>query len=861
MLLPKKSVAALLGVLLPLTAFASGFGIYGHSGKTAAICTACHSVAGGTAPTVAFTGPAALSVGQTGTYTFTITGGPGVKGGMNVAVSGSAAILTAGTGQSASMNELTHASPQSFAGGTASWTFTLTAPATPGTVTLYGAGNSTDGFGDTGDRSAVITKVITIDPPANTAPTVATAAAATAASATTRALSVLGADDAGEAPLTYTWDATTAPMPVTFSLNGTNAARNTTASFTRAGNYVFTVTIKDAANLTVTSTVSVTIGQQLISIAAAPSSVGVAVSRTQQFTATGTDQFGNPVTPVPTWAWSASGGGTINATTGLYTAGAAAGGPFTVTAGSAGKTGTAQVTVSVGTPPTVATAAAAATNPVTSRSVVLSVIGADDGGEPALTYTWSVASAPAAVSYSVNATNAAKSTTATFLKAGSYAFMVTIKDATNLTISSNVMVIVNAQLQMLMVAPATAVVAPDGTKQFTVTANDQFGTAIFPVPTLTWTVPSAGGTVNAAGLFHAASTSGPFTVTATTGSKSATAMVTVTSGGAPLVATAPSATPANVVGKSTAIRVLGSDDGGEVALTYKWVGAGPGAVSFAENNSNAAKSTTATFSKAGLYTLTVTLQDLGGMTTTTTVEVTVSQSLTTLLVSPATINLSPNATQIFAAVAMDQFDDALGAAPTVAWVATGGGTIDDQGLLTARAAPGGPYTISAASNGVRGTAIVTIGEGGNDVSAPTVSIKAPIAGAVLSGATTLKVDATDNVGVTEVTWLLDGESLGVVSAAPFELVFQARSATRGAHVLEAIARDAAGNIGKSSKVSISIGSAGQGDLTGGCSSSAGSSPMAWAFLVGLGFALLGRARPRVSGVVAISRTQLGAIDC
>ena len=43
-------------------------------------------------------------------------------------------------------------------------------------------------------------------------------------------LTVLGADDGGEANLTYTWSPT-GPAPLTFSANGTNASKNTTAIF------------------------------------------------------------------------------------------------------------------------------------------------------------------------------------------------------------------------------------------------------------------------------------------------------------------------------------------------------------------------------------------------------------------------------------------------------------------------------------------------------------------------------------------------------------------------------------------------------------------------------------------------------
>src|SRR5207244_11742512 len=73
----------------------------------------------------------------------------------------------------------------------------------------------------------------------------------------------------------------------------------------------------------------------------------------------------------------------------------------------------------------------------TRRSSDLGVLGADDGGEANLTYTWS-ANGPAAVSLSANGTNASKNTMATFSKAGSYAFTATIKDAGGHTVTSSV---------------------------------------------------------------------------------------------------------------------------------------------------------------------------------------------------------------------------------------------------------------------------------------------------------------------------------------------------------------------------------------------------------------------------------------
>ena len=129
----------------------------------------------------------------------------------------------------------------------------------------------------------------------NTGPTVATPASATInpVTGTTTGLSVLGADIAtGEGSLTYSWAAATLPTgaaaPI-FSVNGSNAAKSTTATFSMAGTYDLTVTITDSAGLSTTSSVSVTVNQTLttVSLAGLP------------LTPTAFDQFGNPLANQP----------------------------------------------------------------------------------------------------------------------------------------------------------------------------------------------------------------------------------------------------------------------------------------------------------------------------------------------------------------------------------------------------------------------------------------------------------------------------------------------------------------------------------------------------------------------------------
>jgi len=91
--------------------------------------------------------------------------------------------------------------------------------------------------------------------------------------------------------------------------------------------------------------------------------------------------------------------------------------------------------------PYVAAAALATPSPVTGTSTDLSVLGSDEAGEAALTYVWSVTSVPpgaADPTFSVNDSNAAKITVATFTAAGTYVLEATITDPGGSSTTSSV---------------------------------------------------------------------------------------------------------------------------------------------------------------------------------------------------------------------------------------------------------------------------------------------------------------------------------------------------------------------------------------------------------------------------------------
>ena len=131
------------------TADASRFGRDGFSGNpgtnNGATCTACHAPAAAT-PTVTVSGPQTLDANTVAEYTVTIAGGPGVTGGVGVSSTGAAGSFEAVSSDVHVVGaELSHTQPKAFSAGAVSFSFRWRAPAWNGPVTLYAAGNSSNG--------------------------------------------------------------------------------------------------------------------------------------------------------------------------------------------------------------------------------------------------------------------------------------------------------------------------------------------------------------------------------------------------------------------------------------------------------------------------------------------------------------------------------------------------------------------------------------------------------------------------------------------------------------------------------------------------------------------------------------------
>jgi chitodextrinase len=101
----------------------------------------------------------------------------------------------------------------------------------------------------------------------------------------------------------------------------------------------------------------------------------------------------------------------------------------------------------------------------------------------------------------------------------------------------------------------------------------------------------------------------------------------------------------------------------------------------------------------------------------------------------------------------------------------------------------------------------------SDTTAPTVAMAAPAGGTTVSGTVTLRANASDNVGVAGVQFLLNGTNLGTQVGSPYTATWNSTTVPNGSYNLAAVARDAAGNSTTSSAVTVVVNNTGTGGDT------------------------------------------------
>ena len=92
-----------------------------------------------------------------------------------------------------------------------------------------------------------------------------------------------------------------------------------------------------------------------------------------------------------------------------------------------------------------------------------------------------------------------------------------------------------------------------------------------------------------------------------------------------------------------------------------------------------------------------------------------------------------------------------------------------------------------------------------DNTPPSVTLTAPSAGATVQGQVAVSANASDDVGVVGVQFLMDGVNLSSEdTTAPYDITWDTTSAVNGSHTLAARARDAAGNLTTTPPISVTV---------------------------------------------------------
>jgi hypothetical protein len=91
-----------------------------------------------------------------------------------------------------------------------------------------------------------------------------------------------------------------------------------------------------------------------------------------------------------------------------------------------------------------------------------------------------------------------------------------------------------------------------------------------------------------------------------------------------------------------------------------------------------------------------------------------------------------------------------------------------------------------------------------DNTAPTGAVSSPLAGAVVSGAVTLGVTASDANPIASVEYFVDGGSVGSSSGTPYQVSWNSASTGDGSHSISAVITDMAGNSTSTGGVGVTV---------------------------------------------------------
>jgi hypothetical protein len=284
----------------------------------------------------------------------------------------------------------------------------------------------------------------------------------------------------------------------------------------------------------------------LTTIAVTPTPVTLYGTKSQQFTATGKDQFGNEIAIPANPAWTAT-GGTIS-TSGLYTAGSEIGN-YEVAIQSGSIIGRAQVSIVESPVPTIVITP----NPIMvhpSQSLQFTAVCKDQFGN--------IIDNPAVV---WSATGGTISTTGLYT-AGTELGDYVIKAQLGVILGTAMVTTTNIAVDNINITPKNASIIAGQTQQFTAKLIDPEGHETDLPSYAIWS--ATGGTISQTGLYIAGTTLGIFSVNVIAGISGGVAQFTIVSG--PVLTTIEITQPSSTipVGQALQLTAVGKDQFGNL---------------------------------------------------------------------------------------------------------------------------------------------------------------------------------------------------------------------------------------------------------------------------------------------------------
>ena len=536
-----------------------------------------------------------------------------------------------------------------------------------------------------------------------------------------------------------------------------------------------------ASSGSITGTADVTVTPGVVSkINLTPPAVSLPISTSQVFTATAYDPYNNLISGLSmSWSAVAPAGsiGTHGPLTATFVAGTTPG-PYvdSVRAAVSGITGTADITVQVGSIARVVISPSVTTLQV-STTQLFSAAAVDAAGNPlSLPITWLTPSGGTIVSSSSITMLLRAGTSVGLFSKGVQAQQGAITGTADVTV-------VAGPLASIRITPNGKTLVVSTTQQFVAAGSDAYGNTILPL-TVTWTVaPSTAGQATPAGAltatFRAGTLTGIYTdsVRASSGSISGTADITVTPGALSRIGLVPQAVSLPI-STSQIFTATGYDLYNNVisGLAMTWT-----AVSQAGAIGTHGPLTT-TFRAGtipGPYPGAV-RAFTNNVTGTATVTVLVGP-VARVVILPSAVTLQVSTTQLFTATTYDAAGNLLGL--PVTWLPPSGGAIQSSSSITmlfrAGTSVGNFATAVQAQRGaIIGTAGVTVVAGPLD----KISLTPNILMLPISGTTTITAigkDAYDNqVPSLSVVWSYNNAVVSIVASSSTTATFRAGQLAR-----------------------------------------------------------------------------------